>query len=158
MQNRLTMPDIGKIIDEIDRIRGELILSNFGFPEKNGSARPPGSLLELTRFLIKFRRSRGLYFGADLFADPAWDMLLDLFVAEEEGRKVSIKSLCIGSEVPPTTALRWIKLLIDRGVLERQADPKDRRRHWIALTAGARERMRALLFSMGELFRMDLNS
>jgi len=91
---------------------------------------------------IKARRLRERFLSADLFADPAWDMLLDLTAARLEGRQVSVSSLCIAAAVPTTTALRWIKLLIDRGMVDRMSDPSDARRAFIALapaTAAAME-------------------
>jgi hypothetical protein len=80
------------------------------------------------RAMIRTRRLRGDYLPADLFADPAWDMLLDLMAARLEGKKVAISSLCIAAGVPPTTALRWIGMLTGRGLLIRIADPADGRR------------------------------
>jgi Winged helix DNA-binding domain len=92
------------------------------------------------RAMLRARRQRDLYFPADLFADPAWDMLLDLMAARLEGRQVAISSLCIAAYVPATTALRWIKALTEQGLFERIPDPADGRRVHIALsdeTAGA---------------------
>jgi hypothetical protein len=89
------------------------------------------------RAVIRSRRMRAQFFVGELFADPAWDMLLDLFAAELERRKVSVSSLCIAAAVPPTTALRWIGTLHDAGLFERQADPSDRRRAYIALSQKA---------------------
>jgi hypothetical protein len=86
------------------------------------------------RATIRARRMRAQYFSGDLFADPAWDMLLDLFAAALERRRVSVSSLCIAAAVPPTTALRWISALHDVGLFERQADPSDRRRAYIVLS------------------------
>ena len=45
-----------------------------------------------------------------------------------------MSSLCIAAAVPPTTALRWIRQLTERGLLMRQADPEDGRRIFIALS------------------------
>jgi hypothetical protein len=89
------------------------------------------------RDLIRARRLRDQFMPADLFADPAWDMMLDLMAARLAGEQVSVSSLCIAAAVPPTTALRWIRQLTDRGMLERQADPTDGRRVFIALSDGA---------------------
>jgi hypothetical protein len=83
---------------------------------------------------IRKRRSREHYFPSDLFADPAWDMLLDLYAARLEGQMVSVSSLCIAASVPATTALRWIKTLTDSGLFEREADEKDGRRIFIAMS------------------------
>ena len=74
------------------------------------------------------------FFEPSLFADPAWDILLDLTAARAEGRRVSVTSLCIASGVPPTTALRWIGQMVDQGLLQREEDRIDRRRAFIALS------------------------
>lgn len=90
------------------------------------------------RAVLRARRLRDQLVASDLFADPAWDILLDLMAARLEGSQVSVSSLCIAAAVPPTTALRWIRQLTDRGLLVREADPDDGRRVFIALSdAGA---------------------
>lgn len=86
------------------------------------------------RDLLRARRLRDDFLPGDLFADPAWDMLLDLLAARLEKERVSVSSLCIASAVPPTTALRWIRTLTEKGFVHRQADPHDGRRVFITLT------------------------
>lgn len=97
------------------------------------------------RSIIRARRMRDRYFRGELFADPAWDMLLDLFAARLEGSRVAVSSLCIAAAVPATTALRWIKALTDRGLLVRAADPQDGRRVYIELSPDAASAMSAYL-------------
>lgn len=97
------------------------------------------------RAILRGRRLRDSYFSADLFADPAWDMLLDLAAARFEQRDVSVSSLCIAAAVPPTTALRWITRLIDAGLFVRTVDPEDGRRAFIALSDAAAEGMTSYL-------------
>jgi hypothetical protein len=94
---------------------------------------PPPIDAGVVRGLVRARRARERYFPADIFADPAWDMLLDLTAARAEGQPVSVSSLCIAACVPPTTALRWIRTLCDAGLFERASDPLDARRAFIAL-------------------------
>ncbi|SEH17128.1 DNA-binding transcriptional regulator, MarR family [Sphingopyxis sp. YR583] len=89
------------------------------------------------RRMLRQRRIREQYFPADLFADPAWDMLLDLYAARLERQPVSVSSLCIAAAVPATTALRWIKTMTDAGLFMREDDPHDGRRIFIALAEGA---------------------
>ena len=86
------------------------------------------------RELIKLRRLRDRFFPPDLFADPAWDILLDLKAAAQEGQQVSVSSLCIAAAVPPTTALRWVTVMTDSGMLLRRQDPTDARRVFIELS------------------------
>jgi DNA-binding MarR family transcriptional regulator len=80
------------------------------------------------------RERRDRLWDGDLFGEPAWDMLLDLYIAGIAGRRLSITSLCYGARVPTTTALRWIKMLEDRGMLIRTASETDRRVFWVQLT------------------------
>jgi Winged helix DNA-binding domain len=97
------------------------------------------------RAIIRARRLREQYFSADLFADPAWDMLLDLMAARLERRQVAVSSLCIAAAVPATTALRWIKTMSDHGLFVRAADPQDGRRVYIELSDEAAEGLEAYL-------------
>ncbi len=89
------------------------------------------------RDLIKVRRMRDNHFSPELFADPAWDILLDLMAAQLEGRPVSVSSLCIAAAVPATTALRWVTGMTESGMLVRRMDPSDARRVFIELSDGA---------------------
>jgi hypothetical protein len=95
------------------------------------------------RALIRARRMREQFLPADLFADPAWDMILDLMAARLANQRVSVSSLCIAAAVPPTTALRWIRQLTERGVFSRIDDPADGRRVFIELTDDAAEAVMA---------------
>jgi DNA-binding MarR family transcriptional regulator len=121
--------------------------------------RPPGAAPTLARAeqikrIINLRRHRDQLFQAELFADPAWDMLLDLAAARMEGRDVAVSSLCIASAVPPTTALRWIKTMTEKGLLIRRSDPIDGRRIFIVMsdrTASAMDSWLAAVTSDSEL-------
>lgn len=97
-------------------------------------ASPPLPDPRLVRAMIAQRQARAKFFDAELFSDPAWDMLLDLTAAHAEHQRVSVTSLCIAAGVPATTALRWIKQMVDTGVFERVADASDKRRAFIALS------------------------
>lgn len=91
------------------------------------------------------RARRFSVLDGDLFGEPAWDILLDLFISDFEQRKVSVTSACIASNVPTSTGLRWIRLLEQRGLIERIGDAADGRRSWIQITAGGRSLMDKLL-------------
>jgi len=105
----------------------------------------PGLEGATVRAIIRARRLREQFFRGGLFADPAWDMLLDLMAARLEGTRVAVSSLCIAAAVPATTALRWIKALTDRGLFVRSADPQDGRRVYIALSDDAARALTAYL-------------
>jgi DNA-binding MarR family transcriptional regulator len=81
----------------------------------------------------RVRLLRAKFFPEDLFADPAWDMLLELKQAEINQLKVPVSNLCSASGVPATTALRWIAILADRRMIIRKPDPLDGRRVFVSL-------------------------
>ncbi len=105
----------------------------------------------LVRRIIRQRQLRTRFFEAELFADPAWDMLLDLTAARAEHVRVSITSLCIASGVPPTTALRWISQMTDAGLLQRAEDQADRRRAFLMLTDKAADAIARYFAELGPL-------
>ncbi|WP_168707906.1 hypothetical protein [Sphingopyxis sp. PAMC25046] len=92
----------------------------------------------LVRSEIKKRRQRDRFFPPDLFADPAWDILLDLYAADYEERHISVSSACIAAAVPATTALRWLKTLADSGQIVRVPDQADGRRIFVAISDASR--------------------
>lgn len=102
-------------------------------------------LLVLARSMYRFRRHREAEFGPNLFSDPAWDILLDLFIAGEEGKKVSVSSACIGSCSPATTALRHLGTLVEKQLVIRKANEGDSRFVWVELTPAGYEKVANLL-------------
>ena len=88
--------------------------------------------------IYQLRRRRDAVFGdSDLFGDPAWDMMIDLYGASIKGKRISVTSACIASCAPPTTALRWIAVLESAGLLIREKDDHDGRRMFVQLTSKA---------------------
>jgi len=73
-------------------------------------------------------------FGDGLFADPAWDMLLDLYASESEQQPICVTSACLAACVPSTTALGWLLKLEKRGMILRSRDPRDGRRAFLRLS------------------------
>lgn len=116
-------PGDGPVYDAFLEGVAALVAENLEMPD-----------LAVIRGIIRARRLRHNFFGSGMFADPAWDILLDLLAARIEGRSVAVSSLCIAAAVPATTALRWIKQLTAAGLLRRVADCRDGRRVFIELT------------------------
>ena len=105
------------------------------------------------------RRERDELFGAALFAEPAWDVLLYLFIAAGENRLISIREACAASSVPETTALRHIAHLKDRGLLQCRVNPADRRSSHLVVSDAAQRKMSLLLELSGTCDeRIDLQS
>src|SRR5690242_5648825 len=79
---------------------------------------PASVSTELVRAIIEARNARKRFFGDQLFADPAWDILLELYVLRCDQRRASVSKLSLGAGVPTTTALRWIEKLHSDGLVE----------------------------------------
>lgn len=105
----------------------------------------PNMLRAWLRQELKLRRTREQMFPADLFADPAWDMLLELTLARLESRQMPVSSLSLAAAVPTTTGLRWVNTLLTRGLVEKVPDPDDGRRHYVKLVDETFEKMISLL-------------
>ena len=90
--------------------------------------------LQIAKRVYADRRRRCEHFDASLFGEPAWDILLDLFIAAKSDKKVSVSSACIAAAVPTSTALRWITVLESQGLVVRESDPDDARRCFLQLT------------------------
>jgi hypothetical protein len=80
------------------------------------------------------RRRRKRFFAPQLFGEPAWDLLLDLFIARLNRKRVSVSSACYAADVPSTTALRWLGILSDHNLIERFDSETDQRVTWVRLT------------------------
>ncbi|WP_301749564.1 MarR family winged helix-turn-helix transcriptional regulator [uncultured Erythrobacter sp.] len=111
------------------------LAADIGSRSDSRSLRPSRSHIVLARRIYALRRKRQAIFGIpDLFGEPAWDILLDLFIAQGEGKSVSVSSACIGSAAPPTTGLRWLGVLANEGLVLRENDADDHRRVLVRLT------------------------
>lgn len=146
-----------QLSDEVGRIAATLArLSTVPARPEPQLQRPveedvPDVSVEMVRSVIRARRLRARYFPEDMFADPAWDMLLDLLQAEIAQLRVPVSSLCIAAAVPATTALRWLKGMTDSGIFTRRADPHDGRRVFVELAPSASIAMRRYFAEVGRL-------
>lgn len=129
-----------QLSEEVSRIASTLARLSAGPGETtvlkmqpSTDAEVPPVAAETVRSVIRARRLRARYFPEHLFADPAWDMLLDLLQAEIAQLRVPVSSLCIAAAVPATTALRWLKTMVEEGLFIRRSDPHDGRRVFVEL-------------------------
>lgn len=92
---------------------------------------------------------RQLIGSEELFGEPAWEILLDVFVHECEGKLLAITSTCATAGIPMSSGLRLIHKLCEAGILRRIPDQFDGRRCFVRLQPAAYDRMRAY-FSEGD--------
>ena len=103
------------------------------------------ALLSLARQLVRERTTRLKFFESFAFGEPVWDILLDLYIASGTGTLISVSSACIAARVPPTTALRYITLLANRGMIKRRPAPHDSRVIYVSLEGEFRNALRQYL-------------
>jgi DNA-binding MarR family transcriptional regulator len=145
-----------QLSDEVSRIAATLARLSSGpgevsrRPELDAGGEVPEVALETVRAVIRARRLRSRFFREDLFADPAWDMLLDLLQAEITKLRVPVSSLCIAAAVPATTALRWLKTMVQEGIFVRQADLHDGRRVFVELAPETSHALRRYFAEVGK--------
>ena len=103
------------------------------------------AIVAVARRLYAMRRERDDLLGDGLFSEPAWDILLDLFVSHHEGRQLSVSAVCIGARAPSATALRYLTMLQEAGLVQRTRDETDGRRSHVQLSPTGQQQMTDLL-------------
>lgn len=139
---------LSRLTGTADRRPGTVADRGMDYRAPPAAAASPVSAADV-RKAIRARRLRDQQFPG-MLEDPAWDMLLDLYAADLEGAQVSVSSLCIAAAVPATTALRWIARMTEAGLFDRQPDPFDRRRAFMALSGEGRDRMQRYFTALGQ--------
>jgi DNA-binding MarR family transcriptional regulator len=133
------------LCDQLAKI--ESAFRSLNYRTQSAGSLPPEKALEILISIQKLRHE--LYFH-DLFADPAWDMLLTLKIYELRQHRLAITGLCAKSYVPNTTALRWIKIMEQRGLMERSNDSSDGRRKYLRLSDSASSALDQFLINLSQ--------
>jgi DNA-binding MarR family transcriptional regulator len=116
-----------------------------------GERAPPRRSSDLASFaegMQRIRMRRNDILNVDIFRDPSWDMLLELYVAHVRGEKTCVSALCCVAGAPPTTAFRHIERLHRLGLISRHPDPRDHRRTFVALNPDLAPQIEAILERM----------
>lgn len=105
----------------------------------------PAQLVKLAKRIKAIRESRSSLLDPSLFGEPAWNILLALYVAAGERYALSISALCAESGAPATTAARSISRLLDLQLVRRVPNPSDNRSAYIELTDETAAKLTELL-------------
>ena len=110
-------------------------------------------LARLCQAVYRLRRARPKFMAAavDLFADPVWDMMLDLYIASQRGKLTTVTNACVAADVPQTTGLRYIEKLTSRGLAVRYSHLKDKRMLGLELTPSGMAAMEEMLRELSRL-------
>lgn len=122
---------------------GRMLRDPAGASIDDGETAERDALANAKRTVRRRMLRRQLVGASWLFGEPAWDMLIDLFVHELEEKPVATSSLCLASGVPMSSALRLVQRLCDAKLIQRHADPRDGRRSFVRLSPDLRRRLTA---------------
>jgi|tagenome__1003787_1003787.scaffolds.fasta_scaffold20965414_2 hypothetical protein len=146
-----SLDDDGRLLElseEVSRIAGALTRLSIGLRASlqhvcpSSKPNEPHVLLKRIRWLIDARRKRASYIDPDLFGEPAWDILLDLLRAELSYERSSVASTCSAACVPPSTGLRWLNALEQRGLVLRQGDWRNANSSFLVLSPETSDALR----------------
>ena len=149
--------EIAEIRSRIDQIHDMLAKNGddavrpavpaFGLDE------PQPRLVDQLSLSIQLRRLRKTHFGTAQMSGPTWDMMLDLMLANANGRALSASDLATGAGVPLSSGLRMIAAIEAAGLARRTIDERDRRRTIVRLTEAGTEKMASYFEKAGSAVR-----
>jgi DNA-binding MarR family transcriptional regulator len=105
-------------------------------------------LISFVEGIQRIRMRRNDLLKVDIFRDPSWDMLLELYLAHARGEKTCVSALCCVAGAPATTAFRHIERLHRLKLITRHPDPRDHRRTFLALNPEVAPQIEAILERM----------
>lgn len=97
--------------------------------------------------LLKWSRLKAQYLnlGTGLFSDSCWDMCLDIYICDLKDERITVSSVAHSSGIPMTTAMRYINVMSEEGLLEKTPNPSDNRMIFVSTSASCKERMSDVL-------------
>jgi DNA-binding transcriptional ArsR family regulator len=116
----------------------------------------PIDTLALARRIYAAGIERQRTFPEVVFDQPAWSIMIDLYIAHHEKRLVNMFGASIGARVPQSTAHRWLEKLEDAGLVARVPSVLNGRDVLVALTPDAVARMEGLLGRIAANLEIDL--
>jgi DNA-binding MarR family transcriptional regulator len=137
---KITPPDkvalSGRDFEDARRLLGLLAGRAEGDPPGSSSRKPEPtreSLLHHARRILAGRRQRNAHFGCAMFGEPAWEMLLLLYIGLGSIR-MSAGGLAHAAGYSKTTTMRWVDYLEKEKLVRRDPHPNDQRTFFVALT------------------------
>ena len=84
------------------------------------------------------RAMRRDFFKADLFSDPAWDILLVLYAKHLAHERVSLVDLAAEIDTPFSTVRRWLRALEDENLVSLSPDGEEPQQRIALSPAGSK--------------------
>lgn len=112
-------------------IAANLLITRFSNPDRlittlfwhdSGRDPPPARLWEAALRIRHVHDARVRILGSDLSTDPIGSLLIGLYLAEAEGRSISLDEAAIYAGIGSSTAVRWFRVLRLSKIVEGNAD------------------------------------
>jgi DNA-binding MarR family transcriptional regulator len=110
-------------------------------PKGADSEDEPGLARAWADRLYAERRRRDALFPDGLFGEPAWDLMLALFMAREKGQRMILCKAYRAAGVTDTTGRRLLDRMEEEGLITRRRAPRSRKMRVVELTDAAAERL-----------------
>ena len=92
-------------------------------------------------------KSQTLDSGNGLFADSCWNMCLDIYICGLKDERVTVSAIAHSSGIPMTTAMRYINVMVEQGLIEKTPNPADHRMVFVSVSADCLAKINNLLSS-----------
>jgi hypothetical protein len=99
----------------------------------------------LVEQILCARQFRSSIFGKGLFADPAWDIVLTLYLGQLRNESVPIARLAKAASVSASGVDRWLAVLDQQGLIERTRTISDNEEFQVGLSQKGSSAMRRWL-------------
>lgn len=110
-------------------------------------------MVGIAQAILQLRRQRKEEFDGLQFGEPAWEMLLELYVRDASGTVSTVAELLAASNAPASTAARWLAQLDRLGFVTRRSHPADPKTEFVDLTAEAKAALERHLAAALKLVR-----
>ncbi|HEY6817352.1 MAG TPA: hypothetical protein VI168_17585 [Croceibacterium sp.] len=94
----------------------------------------PETILAFASRARDLRRRRTVTFPHLRLREPMWDVMLDLFIEQEMGRRVSVDHLVLAGDADEAVLRHAVAVLVTTGLVERVTDRFDQRVVWLTLS------------------------
>lgn len=111
-------------------------------------------LVQTAEAIIVRRRRRYEEFDTALFGEPAWDMLLELYVRETSGASSTVEQLQTAAEPASSAAERWLRYVEIGGLIARRPHPHDQGTVFVQLTDKGRQALDRYLTAIRDMSRI----
>ncbi|WP_339827537.1 MarR family transcriptional regulator [uncultured Parasphingorhabdus sp.] len=92
-------------------------------------------------------KSQTMDSGNGLFSDSCWNMCLDIYICGLKEERVTVSAIAHSSGIPMTTAMRYINVMVQQGLIEKTPNPADNRMIFVSLSSDCMEKIEKLLTS-----------